>query len=366
MLIEPSKTSSDLNVLLDAFPTIRFATAGDAGPLADFINSSVMTTTHLQIGFTRGDDYFSLLRLQGEKYATLICEENGKIEAIGALTLRKAFVRGKKQTVGYLQDLRVSSSAPQKTRVQFYKFFAEFIRICPSLPEFDHCALFLTAILEGNVAAKAALSRAAFPLEYTRLAHYTAYTWPRLPGTLMPQLLVREKTNISKDELMSFYRKQFGPFAFDLTTDDIERVWNHSHPIIIQTSRQLQAACLLVQTDSERCLKMGLNGLRHKFDGTGRYIFALRVAKQSSPQADRKLKNTLIHKALLTSLRMPGLFTGFVSDSVHGLSRPLNMSSIQVKGSLYRVHHPEHTRLKGFSDGFLRPSHTPALEWVFM
>lgn len=366
MLIEPNHYSSELKTLLELFPNVRLATAADACALAAFFNDSSMSTGNIQIGFTRGEDYFSLLRLQGEKFAALICEEEGHIVAVGALTLRKAFVRGRIQTLGYLQDLRVSNSAKQKTRVQFYQFFSEFIRVCPSLPEFDHCALFLTAILEGNLAAKSALSRAAFPLEYTRLVRYTACTWPKFPGSLIPQSEMPRQASFSKDELISFYQQQFGQCAFDLTTDDIERLLEHSFPVLIYTKGILQAACLLVQTDSERCMRMGLQGVRRKFDAPGRYIFALRVAKQNSPQEEWVLRNSLIRKALFTSMRMPGLFTGFVSDSDFRLSFPLKFTSIQVQGSLYRVYHPEHAQLKGFSDGFLRPNHAPALEWVLM
>ena len=298
----------------------------------------------------------------------MICEEGEQVVAVGAVSFRSAVVRGVSRWLGYLQDLRVSSSAKQRTRVQFYKCFSEFVRMCPSLVEFGCCSIFLTAILDDNRVALAALSRPSFALEYTRLTSYTAHTWPKIPAQFLKRRLDEHMTVCQSEELLDFYKQRRLPFEFDLTQPDVERLLAHARPVVIRMGGGIQAACLLVQTNSERCLNLGYEGLEQRWSCAGLYISALRLAEQLPARDAHTLRNQLIRKALRVSAFLPGTFVGFVNvnDPSTRLSVGLSATSIHVKGSLYRVYHPEHTQLKDFAQGFLRPNQVAALEWVFM
>jgi hypothetical protein len=368
MLIGPDQISQKFSEVLASFQGMRLATNADAPRLAEFVNRTAMSTGRLKVGFNRGNDYFSLLRLQGEKYSVLICEENGQVVALGAVTFRKALVRGVQRWVGYFQDLRVSDSAQHRSRVQFYKCFSEFVRLCPTFSEFDHCSVFLTAILDENAAALAALSRPSFTLEYTRLMSYTAHAWPKIPAHFVQ---FGKKKNISSseaNELVEFYSQRRVGCAFDLTPSDIERLLTHAHPVVIRSQGEIEAACLLVQTHSERCLMLSYDGLGYSWKGAGLYISALRSSGRRAVRDERNLKNRLIRKALWVSSQLPGAFVGFVNENQPSaqLSADLNGTSVHTHGALYRVYHPDHTQLTDFSHGFLRPIHSVALEWVFM
>lgn len=369
MLIHPANSSPELVQLMARFPGVRLANPDDGSSLADFFNSTAMSAGYLQIGFTRGDDYFSLLRLQGEKFAALVCEENGQIVGVGALTIRNSFARGRPTPVGYLQDLRVSPAASHRARNQFYQCFAECVRVSPQLRDFNHCGLFITAILSENIAAKNALSRSAFPLEYTRLSNYTAHVWPKtLPtATLGRSLLNRfDQQSNASNAIIDFYGNQLGRYAYDLSIDDIHRLEAHATPVVLHHEDKIIGACYLVQTDDERKLSIKQTQLKLSLNTSGTYITALRVAGDLPMEHKAKATRSLFLKALACSMGMPGMFTGYIAteNSPNRVPRALALLSYRIEGSLYRVYHPEHSSLPEFSSGFLRPAHIPAFEWA--
>lgn len=367
MLIHAGNASEMFNELMGRFSGVRLAKPEDAQPLAQFINETAMSTGQLRIGFTRGDDYFALLRLQAEKFAALVCEEEGRIVGVGALTLRNSAVRGQTSPLGYFQDLRVSPAASHRTRQNFYRCFSEFVRICPQLSDFDNCALFITAILDGNSAAKSALSRQSFPLEYTRLAHYTAHLWPKPP---LARRFFRNKAQPTENlstELHQFYSEQLGRMAFDLTLGDLERIAPRAVPVTLIENDKIIAACLLVEGSDDRQLLAEQTRLKLKLKCSGTFITALRVSRTLGPERIPDIKTKLLNKALKVSLGCPGLFTGLLASENDTIDPGLfaGLLNIRTHGSLYRVFHPEHTTLPQFANGFLRPSHVPSFDWVF-
>jgi hypothetical protein len=367
MLIHSTNCSPQLRELFARYPGVRLAEPDDSAAIAEFINQTSMSSGELRIGFTRGHDYFALHQLQSEKHAALLCEDEGKIVGVAALTLRSAKVRNQLMPVGYLQDLRVAHDASHRIRQNFYKFFSEFVRTSPELPDFSHCSLFISAILDENSIAKSALSRQSFPLEYTRLARYTAHVWPKLP--LIAKILGGNARAQEAElaELVDFYEENLGKYAFDLTADDVRRIANHSTPVVLRDAGKIIAACLLVQTSNERKLTVEQSKLNLKFEACGTYITALRHSKSLIGQRALEAKTVLFGRAVRESLKHPGLFTGFIETE----NNPIPLSLVQrnlkysINGSLYRVFHPSHTSLPEFSEGFLRPSHSAAFEWIF-
>ncbi len=368
MLVHSENASPAFRELIGQFKGMRLAHESDAQALAHFINDTSMSAGQIRIGFTRGEDYFALLRLQADKFAALICEEEGQIVGVGALTVRSTTLRGRVVNVGYFQDLRVAPNASARTRQTFYNCFTEFVRVCPQLEDFDRCSFFLTAILDDNMPARSALSRTSFPLEYTRLTHYTAHLWPKVPlvGTLLSKFGKPNTSGLSP-ELMTFYKEQLGRLAFDLTLTDLERLAEHATPIEICENNDIIGACLLVQTDKERQLRTEHAGLHFGLSSVGTFITALRTARKLSPEKGLLVKRKLLNKALRESARHPGLFTGYI-ESDENLLRPSllqSLSGYRTRGSLYRVFHSEHTTLPAFTNGFLRPTQAICFEWVY-
>ena len=367
MLIDSSNATPQLRALTERYSGLRLATREDNQAIAEFINSTSMTSGQLSVGFTRGNDYFSLLSLQADRYSALVCTENERIVGVGAFSTRKAIVRGNQTEVGYLQDLRVSHSVSHRVRQNFYKCFADFVKVSPQLEDFNHCGLFLTAILDENHPAKAALSRQSFPLEYSRLMGYTAHVWPKPPGLHKVLATPTQLSDASFNELLGFYKSNLGSLAFDLTCDDIVRLRDHSTPIVLIENGQIIAACLLVNTPHERQVRAVHKKTHLKFESSGTYISAFRISKSIAPEQRQEVRQQLLAKALQTSLQLPGLFTGLIvmDEESSPLSTLNRICDFKVGGSLYRVFHPEHSNLPEFSSGFLRPAHIPAFEWVF-
>ncbi|NBX15945.1 MAG: hypothetical protein EBR09_01115 [Proteobacteria bacterium] len=366
MLVHSKNASPHLSALISQFSGVRLAEPSDSAPLAQFINETSMAAGQIKVGFSRGADYYSLLKLQAEKYSALVCEDEGKIVGVGALTVRPSFVRGKPVQTGYFQDLRVSPAAGIRTRQNFYKCFSEFVRVCPELPDFGRCSVFTTAILDDNIFAKTALSRANFPLEYARIAHYTAHMWPKaLKIGHWLQFAQPAEPDLPED-VSAFYEAELGRMAFDLTQDDLQRLRGHSRPVVLREGANIIAACLLVQTDAERRLHAEHSKFKIKFDSAGTFITALRVAKKLEPQKAAAAKKNILGKAIRTSMGLKGLFTGYIESDEEPLKlSPLQeLSGYRTRGSLYRVFHPEHARLNEFSDGFLRPNQIPCFEWI--
>lgn len=367
MLIHAGNASSEFASLMNRYPSLRLAAPDDTHRLAEFFNTTAMSAGQLSIGFIRGTDFFSLLALQAERYAALVCEENGVIVGVGALSMRHAFVRGKLIPVGYLQDLRLSPQAKTKTRQSLYACFTEFVRLSPQWEDFNHCSVFLTAILDDNTLARAALSRASFPLEYCRLASYKAHLWPKVPG--LGKLLPTQARESSghEEKLMSFYKDSLGSLAFDLSCSDIARLLPHAVPVTLENERLgLVAACLLVNTDSERRLRVHYSPIGRAMETSGTYITAARVARTVGAEQKEAVMKELLAKAMMSSLRMKGSFTGLIEIQDAPLPLPFlaARAHYSVAGSLYRVFHPEHTQLADFSSGFLRPAHRAAFEWI--
>jgi hypothetical protein len=191
--------------------------------------------------------------------------------------------------------------------------------------------------------------------------------WPK-PGSMGKWLRLGNDSDVYlTDEIREFYGTQLGQLAFDLTLDDIERLSSHSRPVVLREGNEIVAACLLVQTDTERRLHAEHSNFNLKFDSSGTFITALRISKKINPEKAALTKRKLIGKSLRTSMALKGLFTGYIETD----EDPLQLSPLQglicyrARGSLYRVFHPEHTQLPSFSNGFLRPNHTPSFEWIF-
>ncbi len=358
--------SPGLVQLLQSFPMLSLATSTQGKELAVFMEEHSMSTGSLEVTFTRGSDYFGLLAVQGERSITM-CIRNSEnaLLAVGSLTTRSSFIRGKPAVVGYLQDLRVSKTVNASLRQKYYEFFTEFVRLSPSLPDLNFCKYFYTAILSNNAPAKAALSRERFTLEYSKLFSYQAWIFPKIPG--LGLLSSFQSFDIpTKEEVFAFYNTELGSSMYDLDPKDIERLWGYSKPLCLREHGTGIAFCLLVDMNRLREMKVLFKNMNLNVSLTSTQVFALRVAKKISHKRKSEVKSTLLKQAILKSYCLKSQVLGYmqVENDIEVDSHLLFKTKVATKGDIYRVFHRDHTSLEGFVDGFLRPAHTATFEWV--
>ncbi|MEI8026626.1 MAG: hypothetical protein WCI18_09780 [Pseudomonadota bacterium] len=366
MIICMENASPRLADLLRSFPMISLATSAQGKELAVFMEEHSMSTGSLEVTFTRGSDYFGLLAVQGERSLTMcIRSPENALLAVGSLSTRSSFLRGKPAVVGYLQDLRVSKTVSAVLRQKYYEFFTEFIRLSPSLPDLDFCKYFYTAILSSNVPAKAALSRERFTLEYSKLFSYQAWIFPKIPGLSL--LASFQSVDVpTKEEVIAFYNAELGSSMYDLDPKDIERVWEYSKPICLREHGIGVAFCLLVDMNRLREMKVLFKKMNLNLSLSSTQVFALRVAKKVSHKRKAEVKSALLKQAILKSYSLKSNLLAYmqVENDIEVGSHLLFKTKVATKGDIYRVFHPDHTSLEGFVDGFLRPAHTATFEWV--
>jgi hypothetical protein len=358
--------SPELLRLFQAFPMLSVASKEQGPELSRFMEQSSMAADNFEITFTRGLDYFSLLEAQGQHSITLcIMGQEGQVLGVGSLTSRMSFVRGKPTPVGYFQDLRVSKHVTGSARQNFYEFFTEFVRLSPSLPDLNFCKFFYTAILSDNKAAKTALSRDRFILEYTKMYSYEAWLFPKIPGLgLLSSMNSYDFPSLQ--EVMDFYKAELGRSMYDLDLGDIERLWEYSIPLCLREKGNLLGVCLLADTNQLRKMKVCLKKINLTLSLSSTQIFGLRVQNRLSQKRKEDVKSALLRKAILKSFSLNTHYLGYiqVENDIEVGFHPLFLPKVVTKGDVYRVYHPDHVTLAGFGDGFLRPAHTGSFEWV--
>ncbi len=364
MIVSSENASIQLLNVLDSFPLARLAGRDDGGKLAAFMNEHSMQAGLLDLTFTRGMNYFSLLDLQGHRSISIYIEVSGKVMALGSLTIRHSFMRKKKCVVGYFQDLRISSDAPISVRLMIYNCMTEVVRLSPHLIDTENCNLFYTAILSSNSAAKAALSRSKFVLEYTKLFSYRALAFPKLPGARLFRNFCGAR-EVSYDEAINFYTTQLGQLAFDVDVESFQRLRAFSKAFGVYENSELQGCCFLVDMNFARQMNLRLFKIQHSISLSNTLIFGLRIAKNLSTDIRSSIKTKLLRGALVHSGELPGLFCGYIQaeDDVE-LGGSLLWPYSVTKGDVYRIYHPENMSISGFETGFLRPDHLGVFEWA--
>ena len=91
---------------------------------------------------------------------------------LGTVSLRRGYIAGGIETVGYLGDLRVSW---KRDAIRLWRhFFAKLIEVAPQIREFQGCRHFYTAVVNDNARAQNALVKGLshFGVKYDLLAPY--------------------------------------------------------------------------------------------------------------------------------------------------------------------------------------------------
>jgi len=133
--------------------SVRLATAADNPALCETF-AGITMDADLQLSIRRDPDFTGLYEMQTDRWECWVGEQAGTIVGLGALLARDGYVDGKPARIGYLGDLRVSSSVRGGLRILGHLYG-------PALDGFAAaagCDLFLTTIIASNTRALRALT----------------------------------------------------------------------------------------------------------------------------------------------------------------------------------------------------------------
>jgi len=146
-----STSEYSLQQLLKSYKYIQRANQSDGREINKFLETVPMDASNLVLRYTRGDDFFAFFKIQAEKYFVFkFINLDGSIGGICVVVLRRGYVNGEPQMLGYLCDLRVSPKLNKRARVEWRKCYAEFLRNYKKYPELDGCQYMYSAIFGGN------------------------------------------------------------------------------------------------------------------------------------------------------------------------------------------------------------------------
>lgn len=177
---------------------------------ADWMDGSIA------LSFRREPSYFAGCRVQGESVQVVKCtdSQSGEIVGMGSRALRRLYVNGVPQQMGYLADLRGQPAVRNGTLLaRGYKFLRQLHDAAP-------VPLYYSVILDGNQAAMRALvgGRAGLP-------QYRDFGLVRTPAIHLdlprralelPGITIERTAHARRDELTAFLsrwqsQKQLAP-----------------------------------------------------------------------------------------------------------------------------------------------------------
>ena len=191
----------------------RLAGPADNEALLDFLEHAPMSAEGMQIRYRRRPDFFRLLAHRGDRAHVVVAEDGrGRIRGMATVSLRPAWMKGQLTTVGYLGDLRVSFD--RGVRRRWRAVFADMVHEALRIEELADCTHWLTAILDGNGAARRALARRdprapvlAPVAPFTMRNLVCRWPWPRRRSSDRA-LVVRRACANDRDRLATFFETE--------------------------------------------------------------------------------------------------------------------------------------------------------------
>lgn len=160
-----------LSDLIEKHPGIEIASSKDNEAILSFFENVPMKGKGLELSYLRSPDFFSFLKLQSNKHFVFVYKDKNQILALGSLSIRKAFINGKLETLGYLGDLRVR---PQLNSTRAWRDFYNDLMQCSSMiDELHNVRFFTTVMIDSNLLAKKALvSQSRMMFQYSEISKY--------------------------------------------------------------------------------------------------------------------------------------------------------------------------------------------------
>ena len=117
-----------------------------------YLINSTSVKGDIEVSFTKEPDYLEALRVCADDVQAVIGKVNDKVEILGTRSLKKAYINGKAETLGYLSDLKISNNAKKMHAL------SEGFKFMKSLMDDRRAKLHIATIIEDNKQGKIALT----------------------------------------------------------------------------------------------------------------------------------------------------------------------------------------------------------------
>lgn len=221
MQISEENTNSELTFeqVLGKYSHIRLATQEDNQAILDFYKNEVMQTSAESVSFARDPDFFAFYRQTTEIFWTfLFLNDDQTIGGMGTVLRHIRFINGAFRPVAYFCDLRISSNAGRRAKLQWRQFFPDCISSIKILKEDQRCISAYTAILAANDLAIASLTKSGRGITYRYLNTYNVQSYVSTGLVHSQKFYAKE---ISLLEFTKFYKENVGMNFLAQDTSDL-------------------------------------------------------------------------------------------------------------------------------------------------
>jgi len=305
------------------YPGIRIATKDDSKKILDFYDNIPMDTTDVLLQYIREPNFFSFLEYQGsEVFVFLLENKANQIAAVGTLTIREGYVKGKLVRIGYLSDLRVHLKRLEKGILRTWKrFYGDLVENSKELPE-TRCDYLITAIMASNKIAKRSLvNQSKNSFHYEKLCDYKMINILTSLGNInrSPKFKVRRCHDMS--EVLDYLEEKYIKRQFGFTRKFIQNAiihWdglNLSNFIKVEVENKIVGMCATWNPSSVKKIIFKRLPMRLKFLN---FIasFLTKTPKEGH-ELEIQYMNFLVVEddhalgAMIDFLKMEGLFKKF-------------------------------------------------------
>ncbi len=188
-------------------------TEADNREVSDLINSTSVKGD-IEVSFTKEPDYLNALKVCADDVQAVIGKVNDKVEILGTRSLKKVYINGEKETLGYLSDLKISNNAKK------IHALSEGFKYMKSLMDDGKAKLHIATIIEDNKQGKVALTWANknpnIPNFYDLGIMNTYFILPILPKYVSKKVQIIRGSIDILDDIVKFLntegrKKQFFP-----------------------------------------------------------------------------------------------------------------------------------------------------------
>ena len=185
----------------------------DNREVLDLINSTSVKGD-IEVSFTKEPDYLKAMKICANDVQAVIGRVNNKVEILGTRSLKKVYINGTEETLGYLSDLKISNNAKK------IHALSDGFRFMKSLMDDKRTKLHIATIIEDNKQGKVSLTWAN---KHPNIPHFydlgimnTYFILPILPKFNLKKVkIVRGSTDLLGD-IVKFLnndgkKKQFFP-----------------------------------------------------------------------------------------------------------------------------------------------------------
>ena len=334
-------------------------TKSDNKEVLDLINSTSVKGD-IEVSFAKEPDYFKALKVCADDAQSIIGRVNDKIEILGSRSVKKVYINGSKETLGYLSDLKISKNAKK------IHALSEGFKIMKSLMDDGRAKLHIATIIDDNKQGKAALTWANknpnIPNFYDLGIMNTYFILPLLPKFISKQIKIIRGSIELLDDIVQFLnnegkKKQFFPvytkeYFLNLPNFNIEDFY-----IAIQKDKIIGVMAKWEQTPFKQVIikkynnkwrwikKLTGNFLPEENKPIKQFYLSFIVIKND----DNKIFETLLNKIYNNNRNYK--YFSLILHNKDNLNHSLkNYFSIKYKSRLYITEYMEDNKIKDLID----------------